>query len=136
MGIPPADEGPNPELVDFTRRLWVSAILALPLLALGMGPMLGLPLREAIGEPQATYIELLLATPVVLWAALPFFRRAWASLVNRSPNMWTLIGLGVGTAYLYSLFRGGRRHRRARLRRPGAGIEGARTHRLGDPRPA
>ncbi|PCK80804.1 heavy metal translocating P-type ATPase [Rhizobium sophoriradicis] len=102
-GIPPDDEGPNPELVDFTRRLWVSAILALPLLALGMGPMLGLPLREAIGEPQATYIELLLATPVVLWAALPFFRRAWASLVNRSPNMWTLIGLGVGTAYLYSL---------------------------------
>ncbi|WHO76121.1 heavy metal translocating P-type ATPase [Rhizobium sp. BT03] len=103
MGIPPNDEGPNPELVDFTRRLWVSAILALPLLALGMGPMLGLPLREMIGEPQATYIELLLATPVVLWAALPFFRRAWASLVNRSPNMWTLIGLGVGTAYVYSL---------------------------------
>jgi len=103
MGIPPAGEGPNPELVDFTRRLWVSAILALPLLALGMGPMLGLPLREAIGEPQASYIELLLATPVVLWAALPFFRRAWASVVNGSPNMWTLIGLGVGTAYVYSL---------------------------------
>ncbi|MDK4735282.1 heavy metal translocating P-type ATPase [Rhizobium sp. CNPSo 3490] len=103
MGIPPADEGPNPELVDFIRRLWVSAGLALPLLALGMGPMLGLPLREAIGEPRATYIELALATPVVLWAALPFFRRAWASLVNRSPNMWTLIGLGVGTAYVYSV---------------------------------
>ncbi|RFB84903.1 copper-translocating P-type ATPase [Rhizobium leguminosarum bv. trifolii] len=103
MGIPPDDQGPNPELVDFTTRLWVSAMLALPLLTLGMGPMLGLPLREMIGEPQATYIELLLATPVVLWAALPFFRRAWASLVNRSPNMWTLIGLGVGTAYLYSL---------------------------------
>ncbi|PDT29533.1 copper-translocating P-type ATPase [Rhizobium sp. L9] len=103
MGIPPADEGPNPELVDFIRRLWVSAGLALPLLALGMGPMLGLPLREAIGEPRATYIELALVTPVVLWAALPFFRRAWASLVNRSPNMWTLIGLGVGTAYFYSV---------------------------------
>ncbi|MBA5801023.1 heavy metal translocating P-type ATPase [Rhizobium changzhiense] len=103
MGIPPEDEGPNPELVDFVRRLWVSAILAIPLLALGMGPMFGLPLREAIGEPQATFIELLLATPVVLWAALPFFRRAWASLINRSPNMWTLIGLGVGTAYLYSV---------------------------------
>ncbi|MBX5134036.1 heavy metal translocating P-type ATPase [Rhizobium lentis] len=103
MGIPPADEGPNPELVDFIRRLWVSAGLALPLLALGMGPMLGLPLRETIGEPRATYIELALATPVVLWAALPFFRRAWASLVNRSPNMWTLIGLGVGTAYVYSV---------------------------------
>ncbi|WP_017968554.1 heavy metal translocating P-type ATPase [Rhizobium leguminosarum] len=103
MGIPPVDEGPNPELVDFVRRLWISAILAIPLLALSMGSMLGLPLREAIGEPQATYIELLLATPVVLWAALPFFRRAWASIVNRSPNMWTLIGLGVGTAYVYSV---------------------------------
>ncbi|NTF82789.1 heavy metal translocating P-type ATPase [Rhizobium rhizogenes] len=103
MGIPAADEGPNPELVDFTRRLWVSAALSLPLLILSMGPMLGLPLRDWIGEPTATWIELALATPVVLWAALPFFRRAWNSLVNRSPNMWTLIGLGVGTAYLYSL---------------------------------
>jgi Cu+-exporting ATPase len=103
MGIPPDDEGPNPELVDFIRRLSVSAILALPLLALSMGPMFGLPLRDAIGEPLASFIELLLATPVVLWAALPFFRRAWASVVNRSPNMWTLIGLGVGTAYLYSV---------------------------------
>jgi Cu+-exporting ATPase len=103
MGIPPADDGPNPELVDFTRRLRVSAVLSIPLLALSMGPMLGLPIRQAIGEPSATYIELLLATPVVLWAALPFFRRAWASLVNRSPNMWTLIGLGVGTAYVYSV---------------------------------
>ncbi|TBC88411.1 heavy metal translocating P-type ATPase (plasmid) [Rhizobium leguminosarum] len=103
MGIPPADEGPNPELVDFVRRLSVSATFAVPLLALSMGPMFGLPLRETIGEPQATYIELLLATPVVLWAALPFFRRAWASVVNRSPNMWTLIGLGVGTAYVYSV---------------------------------
>ncbi|NTH13861.1 heavy metal translocating P-type ATPase [Agrobacterium rhizogenes] len=103
MGIPAADEGPNPELVDFTRRLWVSAALSLPLLILSMGPMLGLPLRDWIGEPTATWIELVLATPVVLWAALPFFRRAWNSLVNRSPNMWTLIGLGVGTAYLYSL---------------------------------
>ncbi|WP_208246829.1 heavy metal translocating P-type ATPase (plasmid) [Rhizobium sp. T1470] len=103
MGIPPADAGPNRELVDFTRRLWVSAALSIPLLAISMGPMIGLPLRDWIGEPQATWIELLLATPVVLWAALPFFRRAFASLVNRSPNMWTLIGLGVGTAYLYSV---------------------------------
>ncbi|CAN7463542.1 heavy metal translocating P-type ATPase [Rhizobium rhizogenes] len=103
MGIPATDEGPNPELVDFTRRLWISAALSLPLLILSMGPMLGLPLRDWIGEPTATWIELALASPVVLWAALPFFRRAWNSLVNRSPNMWTLIGLGVGTAYLYSL---------------------------------
>ncbi|WP_028745647.1 heavy metal translocating P-type ATPase [Rhizobium mesoamericanum] len=102
-GIPPADEGPNPELVDFTRRLFVSSALSIPLLAIAMGPMIGMPLRDRIGEPQATWIELLLATPVVLWAALPFFRRAFASVVNRSPNMWTLIGLGVGTAYLYSV---------------------------------
>ncbi|QND48755.1 heavy metal translocating P-type ATPase [Rhizobium lusitanum] len=103
MGVPAADEGQNPELVDFTRRLWISAALSLPLLILSMGPMLGLPLRDWIGEPTATWIELALATPVVLWAALPFFRRAWNSILNRSPNMWTLIGLGVGTAYLYSL---------------------------------
>ncbi|MFJ6326379.1 MULTISPECIES: heavy metal translocating P-type ATPase [unclassified Rhizobium] len=103
MGVPAADEGPNPELVDFTRRLWISAALSLPLLVISMGPMVGLPLRDRIGEPLATWVELVLATPVVLWAALPFFRRAWNSIVNRSPNMWTLIGLGVGTAYLYSV---------------------------------
>ncbi|WP_160006362.1 heavy metal translocating P-type ATPase [Rhizobium sp. 18055] len=103
MGIPPADEGPNPELVDFTRRLWISAALSIPLLAITMGPMIGLPIGGWIGEPLSTWIELLLATPVVLWAALPFFRRAWASVVNRSPNMWTLIGLGVGASYLYSV---------------------------------
>ncbi|KRB61190.1 copper-transporting ATPase [Rhizobium sp. Root708] len=103
MGVPPADAGPNPELVDFTHRLWISGLLCLPLLALSMGPMLGLPIRDWVGEQLATWLELILATPVVLWAALPFFRRAWASLVNRSPNMWTLIGLGVATAYIYSL---------------------------------
>ncbi len=102
-GIPPMDEGPNPELVDFTRRLWISGILSVPLLVITMGPMVGLPVRDWLGEPLATWAELVLATPVVLWAALPFFRRAWASIVNRSPNMWTLIGLGVGTAYIYSL---------------------------------
>ncbi len=103
MGVPAADEGPNPELVDFVRRLWVSAALSLPLLILAMGPMFGLTLRDRIGEPAATWMSIVLATPVVLWAAVPFFRRAWNSFVNRSPNMWTLIGLGVGTAYLYSL---------------------------------
>ncbi|MGG6896211.1 heavy metal translocating P-type ATPase [Rhizobium sp. BR 315] len=103
MGVPAADEGPNPELVNFTRRLWLSAALSLPLLVISMGPMIGLPIRGWLGEPIATWLELALATPVVLWAALPFFRRAWSSLANRSPNMWTLIGLGVGTAYLYSI---------------------------------
>lgn len=97
------DDGPNPELIDFTRRLWVSAALSIPILIISMGGMVGLPVREWIGEPLATWIEMALATPVVLWAAWPFFRRFWNSLVNRSPNMWTLIGLGVGAAYLFSV---------------------------------
>jgi len=102
MGVP-LDDAPNPELVDFSRRMWISAALSVPLLVISMGPMLGLPVRDWIGEPLASWIELILATPVVLWAAQPFFRRAWASLVNRSPNMWTLIGLGTGAAYLFSV---------------------------------
>jgi Cu+-exporting ATPase len=103
MGVPTGDEGPNPELVDFTRRFWVSAALSIPLLILTMGPMIGLPVRDWFGEKLAVWIELALATPVVLWAALPFFHRGWESIVNRSPNMWTLISLGVGAAYLYSV---------------------------------
>jgi Cu+-exporting ATPase len=97
------DDGPNPELIDFTRRLIVSALFAVPLLVLAMGPMLGLPIRSFIAEDISRWLELALATPVVLWAAAPFFRRFWASLVNRSPNMWTLIGLGTGAAYVFSV---------------------------------
>ncbi|MGE0503583.1 MAG: heavy metal translocating P-type ATPase [Rhizobiaceae bacterium] len=100
---PSLDEGRNPELVDFTHRLWVSAILSAPLLAIAMGPMLGLPFRDWIGEPLAAWVELALATPVVLWAALPFFRRGVNSIANRSPNMWTLISIGVAAAYLFSV---------------------------------
>ncbi|QND51323.1 heavy metal translocating P-type ATPase [Phyllobacterium sp. 628] len=103
MGIPTGDEGPNPELVDFTRRFWISALCSIPLLLITMGPMLGLPLREWIGESRAVWLEFALATPVVLWAAIPFFERAWASFVNRSPNMWTLIAIGVGAAYAFSV---------------------------------
>ncbi|WP_274629575.1 heavy metal translocating P-type ATPase [Arvimicrobium flavum] len=103
MGVPTGEEGPNPELIDFTRRFWVSAVLSIPLLVLTMGPMVGLPVRDWIGEPAAVWIELVLATPVVLWAALPFFHRGYESFVNRSPNMWTLISIGVGTAYVYSV---------------------------------
>ena len=73
MGVPTGDEGPNPELVDFTRRFWISAVLSLPLLAITMGPMVGLPFRDWIGEPLAGWIELALATPVVLWAAIAVF---------------------------------------------------------------
>nr|WP_245581944.1 heavy metal translocating P-type ATPase [Phyllobacterium phragmitis] len=103
MGVPSGDEGPNPELIDFTRRLWVSAVCSIPLLVLTMGPMFGLPVRAWIGERPTAWLELILATPVVLWAALPFFKRGWDSIVNRSPNMWTLISIGVGTAYGYSV---------------------------------
>ncbi len=103
MGIPTGEEGPNPELVDFTRRFWISAALALPIFIIAMGPMVGLPVRDWIGEPTATWIEMLLAAPVVLWAAIPFFHRGWMSLVHRSPNMWTLIAIGVGTAFVYSV---------------------------------
>ncbi|GGA84746.1 copper-translocating P-type ATPase [Brucella endophytica] len=103
MGVPTGDEGPNPELIDFTRRLWISAACAIPLLILTMGPMIGLPIRDWIGERVAAWAELVLATPVVLWAALPFFKRGWDSIINRSPNMWTLISIGVATAYIYSV---------------------------------
>ena len=94
---------PNHELIDFTRRLWVSVVAAIPLLVLTMGPMVGVPVRDWIGEGVATYLEAMLATPVVLWAALPFFQRGWTSLVTRHFNMWTLIMIGVGTAYFYSM---------------------------------
>ncbi len=103
MGIPTGEEGPNPELVDFTRRFWIGAALTLPVLVLAMAPHLGLPLRQMLGEATASWAELVLATPVVLWAGLPFFVRGWKSLVNRSLNMFTLIAMGVGAAYLFSL---------------------------------
>jgi Cu+-exporting ATPase len=103
MGIPTGDEGQNPELVDFTRRLWVSAACSIPLLILAMGPMFDLPVRDWIGERLAVWFEFALAAPVVLWAALPFFKRGWDSIVNRSPNMWTLISIGVGVAFAYSV---------------------------------
>ena len=97
------DDAPNPELADFTLRLIVSGALSVPLLAFGMGDLIGLHLRDWIGPQLAGWVELVLATPVVLWAAWPFFQRFWSSLLNRSPNMWTLIGLGVGAAYLFSV---------------------------------
>jgi len=99
----PVVDGPNAELVDFTRRFWVSAAAALPLILLTMGGAIGLPLRDRLGHDLAVLLEFALATPVVLWAAQPFFRRGWDSIRNRAPNMWTLISLGVGAAYLYSL---------------------------------
>jgi Cu+-exporting ATPase len=98
----PSDE-PSEELTDFTRRMWISAAAAVPLIVLTMGELVALPVREWIGHQVASYLEFVLATPIILWAALPFFKRGWDSVVNRSPNMWTLISLGVAAAYLYSL---------------------------------
>jgi Cu+-exporting ATPase len=95
--------GPSEELTDFTRRMWISVAAAVPLVVLTMGELVALPVRDWIGHQVASYVEFVLATPVILWVALPFFKRGWDSVVNRSPNMWTLISLGVAAAYLYSL---------------------------------
>ena len=94
----------NPELVSMTRRFWVSAALTLPLLAIMVSDILpGRPLQQLIESPLLGWIELALATPVVLWGGWPFFERGWSSIVHRSPNMFTLIALGSGAAYLYSV---------------------------------
>ncbi|WP_354077385.1 heavy metal translocating P-type ATPase [Constrictibacter sp. MBR-5] len=104
MGNPAADEGPNPELVDFTRRFWVGTVLTVPLLVLTMGPFVGLGVvRDVLGERTTLWIELILGTPVILWAGWPFFVRGVKSVINRSLNMFTLIGMGVGAAYLFSV---------------------------------
>lgn len=98
-----ASEEENPELRDMTRRFWISAILTVPLLVIAMGGMFGSPLTPALPEKWQPWIELLLATPVVLWGGWPFFQRGWASVANRSSNMFTLIAMGTGVAYVYSL---------------------------------
>jgi len=98
---PSADDGPNPELVDFTRRLWVSAVLAVPLLLISMGgEMAGLHL---VPMRWSSWVQLALSAPIVLWAGWPFFERGWASLRSRHFNMFTLIAIGVGAAFFYSL---------------------------------
>src|SRR5713226_6022985 len=99
-----ADEETNPELTDMTRRFWVSAALSLPLLFLSMSELIpGMPIQHALHAEVIRWIELVLATPVVLWGAKPFFERGARSIINRSLNMFTLIALGVGIAYLYSV---------------------------------
>src|ERR1051325_1167464 len=98
------EEETNPELIDMTRRFWVSVALSLPLLLIAMGEMLpGNPLARVVPMRTIVWIQLVLATPVVLWGAWPFFARGWQSIVNRSLNMFTLIGLGIAVAYIYSL---------------------------------
>ena len=97
------EEAQNPELIDMTRRFRISIILTIPVLLLAMGEMLGLSF-EWLGSPRVlTWLEMAFATPVVLWCGWPFFVRGWQSLANRSLNMFTLIALGTGVAYLYSV---------------------------------
>jgi P-type Cu+ transporter len=106
MGLEPetgslSDDGPSPELIDFTRRWWVSAVLSVPLLILTMGAdLLGWHLVSPAISP---WVQLALAAPIVLWAGAPFFERGWASLKTRHLNMFTLVSIGVGAAFLYSL---------------------------------
>ena len=98
------DEEENPELIDMTRRFWISLALSLPVFLIGMSEFLpGRPLEQIISMDAWGWSQFLLATPVVLWCGWPFFVRAWQSILNRSLNMFTLIGLGVGVAYLYSV---------------------------------
>jgi len=97
-----ADTGPNPELVDMTRRLWIGLALTLPLFALEMAGHVT-DLHMLIGSQASNWVQLALATPVVLWAGWPFFARGWASLRTRNLNMFTLIALGTGVAWAYSV---------------------------------
>jgi Cu+-exporting ATPase len=107
-----AHQEENPELRDMNRRFWVSLVFTTPLVAIAMGSMLwphsfmgeiSINGRRIYDPTRLPWIELMLATPVVLWGGLPFFRRGWTSIVNRSSNMFTLIAMGTGVAYLYSL---------------------------------
>src|SRR5690606_9944482 len=96
-----ADSGPNPELADMTRRFWIGLALTIPVFVLEMGQhVFGLTLVE---QPLSNWLQFALATPVVLWAGWPFFVRGWQSLLTRNLNMFTLIAMGTGVAWLYSI---------------------------------
>lgn len=98
------ETSPSPEMIDMSRRFWIALVLTLPVFVLEMGSHIpALDLADAISRTTSTWIQFVLSTPVVLWAGWPFFARGWASLQNRSLNMFSLIALGVGAAYLYSL---------------------------------
>jgi len=101
--IATADAGPSPELADMTRRFWIGLVLALPVFLLEMGSHLIPALHHLVPANVSIWTQFVLATPVVLWAGWPFFVRAWASLVNRSLNMFTLIAMGTGVAWAYSV---------------------------------
>ena len=99
-----AGDEPNPELVDFSRRFWVGAALTIPLLILTMSPFIGITqIREFLGETTSLWLEAVLATPVILWSGWPFFVRGWNSFRTMNLNMFSLIGMGVSAAYLFSM---------------------------------
>jgi Cu+-exporting ATPase len=100
--ITAGDHGPHPELVDMTRRFWIGLALTLPVLALEMGGHLT-GLHMLLGKTTSNWLQLIFATPVVLWAGWPFFGRGWQSLVTRNLNMFTLIAMGTGVAWVYSV---------------------------------
>lgn len=107
MALEPAtvamEDEANPELVDMTRRFWIGLVLALPVLVLAMAEMIpGQPLKDVLAPRWSNWLQFVLATPVVGWVGWPFFQRGWASVVNRRLNMFTLIALGTGAAYLSS----------------------------------
>src|SRR5579871_5746941 len=146
------EEAPDPELASLTIRLWGGAILTVPLLLIAMPHMFGVDLRQIVSQAQLGWLELALATPVVLWGGTPFFQRAWASVRNHSANMFTLIALGTGVAWLYSivgglsavvpephggcgpLLRVRCRHHHTRAARPGSGAPSPKPHRRRDSR--
>ncbi len=98
------EEGPNLELIDMTRRFWASTALAVPTLLLAMSELIpGQPVQRLLSGPIQAWTQFVLATPVVLWGGWPFFERAWESIKHRSPNMFTLIALGVGVAWGFSV---------------------------------
>ncbi|MFQ5684813.1 MAG: HAD-IC family P-type ATPase, partial [Candidatus Binatia bacterium] len=98
------EEESNPELVDMTRRFWISVVLSVPVLFLSLSEYLpGQPVQRALSPRLLSWIQFALATPVVVWGGWPFFQRGWASIMNRSLNMFTLVAMGVGTAYVYSV---------------------------------
>ncbi len=98
-----ADTGPSPELVDMSRRFWIALVLTAPVFVLEMGGHLIPGMHHYLSPRLSTFIQLLLATPVVLWAGTPFFERGWASVKTRNLNMFTLIALGTGVAWSYSV---------------------------------
>ncbi|GHA12757.1 copper-translocating P-type ATPase [Oceanisphaera arctica] len=98
------NEGPNPELVDFTRRFWVAVVLSIPLLILTMAPFVGImAVRDFFGERISQWIELVLATPVILWSGWPFFIRGFNSFRTMNLNMFSLISMGISAAYVFSI---------------------------------